>query len=72
MKALILLELENGKSSVVVVEHETDKKLLALTESLLLTPEVRRAKVLAANLNGRIVIADQNDSPETLTQIASW
>jgi hypothetical protein len=72
MKAIIILDIYNGKSSAVVVEHQTTEELHKLQAKLALTPEVRKATIIAANLTGRTIIAEQYDSPETIAQIASW
>jgi hypothetical protein len=72
MKAIILLEIENGNTSVVVVEHQYMREVDVLLRQFGERPEVRKATTLAAGLNGRVVIADQHDTPETLAQIAGW
>ena len=72
MKAIILLEIENGRSSAVIVEHSYMAEVEPLRCKLAATPEVRKATVLVAGLTGRVVTAEQHDSPPSLAQIAGW
>lgn len=72
MKAIILLEMENGKSSVVISEHDLLKEVAMLNKKLSERPEVRKATILVANLTGRVVTMESHDSPTSIAQIASW
>ncbi len=72
MKAIILLEIENGKSSAVVIEHSYMTEVEPIRRELASKPEIRKATVLVAGLTGRIVTMEQNDSVSTVAQISSW
>lgn len=71
MKSVISLEIQNGNQSLVVFEHE-GQDMETVCRGFELTPEVRKATVLVANLTGKIVTMNENDSARSVAQIAAW
>lgn len=72
MKAIILVETENSRSSAVIFDHSFMSEVEPFRKKLEERPEVHRATILAAGLTGRTVFKEPNDSIATIAQIAAW
>jgi hypothetical protein len=71
MKAIINLDLRNGASSLIIVEHETIAALHSLVGEFNKQKEIQRATILTANVMGRVVTMEAGDSIDLITRLAS-